>query len=208
MPPPARPLLTADRRSGLLLLDCTWLDGTARLLEPTTGDEMARTPLTPPGAPPGMAQAAQLLYLQHLELVLVAFERIPQVLGFNATDGVLRVELSGHAGEPPLLRHVEELDLVATGGRGTPEAPDFTVRLWRLHAADADEAALLRVADEAATGAGDWSWRDAQAQAQARAQAEVLPTLSVVCERVLVGHAGPLTDITFLPRARLLVTAA
>ena len=63
MPPPTRPLLTADRRSGVLLLDCTWLDGTARLLEPTTADEVGRTPLTPPGAPPGMAQAAQLLTL-------------------------------------------------------------------------------------------------------------------------------------------------
>ena len=182
MPPPARPLLTADCRSGVLLLDCTWLDGTARLLEPTTGDELGRTPLTPPGLEPGMAQAAQLLYLQHLELLLVAFERVPQVLGFDAADGALRVELSGHAGEPPLLRHVEELDLVATGGRGTPEAPDFTVRLWRLRAGDAGEAALL-------------------------GEAEAPPTLNVVCERVLVGHAGPLTDVIFLPRARLLVTA-
>ena len=182
MPPPARPLLTADCRSRHLLLDCTWLDGTVRLLEPTTGDEVGRTPLTPPGAPPGMAQAAQLLYLQHLELLLVSFERVPQVLGFDAADGELRVELSGHAGEPPLLRHIEELDLVATGGRGTPEAPDFTVRLWRLRAGDAGEAALL----------GD---------------AEAPPTLNVVCERVLVGHAGPLTDVIFLPRARLLVTA-
>jgi hypothetical protein len=79
MPPPTRPLLTADRRSGVLLLDCTWLDGTARLLEPTTADEVGRTPLTPPGAPPGMAQAAQLLHLQHLELLLVSFELVPQV---------------------------------------------------------------------------------------------------------------------------------
>ena len=182
MPPPARPLLTADCRSGHLLLDCTWLDGSVRLLEPTTGDEVGRTPLTPPGAAPGMVQAAQLLYLQHLELLLVSFERAPQVLGFDAAEGELRVELSGHAGEPPLLRHVEALDLVATGGRGTPEAPDFTVRLWRLRAGDAGEAALL-------------------------GEAETLPPLNVVCERVLVGHAGPLTDVIFLPRARLLVTA-
>ena len=134
--------------------------------------------------------------------MLASFELIPQILAFHAggdpgaaSGGALRAELSGHAGGPPLLRHVEEQDLIASGGRGTPDQPDHTVRLWRLQLAPTHGADGARAPPPPRAAWGGEG-------------AAPLPDVVVVCERVLTGHAGPLNDICFLPHARLLVSCA
>lgn len=183
---PSQPLLAVDEESQLVLLDCSWHDGTVRVLEPLSLDVLAAVSVSLPNEPPGTRRLHNLLYIECVQLIACAFEGTSQVIGFDGGNGEPRCQLGGHSGSPPLLRWLLRLQRLATLGGGSEpfgddsSSGDCSIRLWKLVAIPPAKGSLA----------------DGPAGVEA------------TCERVLLGHTAGLTDATFLPDSNLLVTCA
>ena len=183
---PTTSLIRVDEESQLLLFDCTWHDGTVRVLEPLSLDVLAQIGAAMPGEPPGTRRVAHMLYIEPVQLVLCSFEGVSSVIGYDGGSGECKLHLEGHSGSSPMLKWLLRPQRLATLGTGAPPfgdpeyGGDCTIRLWKL----------TTVAPRRDSGPGSVSGIDA------------------VCERVLHGHTGPLTDVAFLPEANLLVSCA
>ena len=88
--------------------------------------------------------------------------------------------MGGHTGGPPLIRGISDLELVASGGQGGGGGSGG--------GGGDSSVRLWRVLTVHQPGGGSY--------------------LDLACERVLSGHSDALTDIVFLPSARLLVTTS
>ena len=218
LPPPAmqsaptEPLIAVDEESQLLLFDCSWHDGTVRVLEPLSLDTLSSVSVALPGEPPGTRRVAHLAYIELVQLLLLSLEGSAAVLAFDAGSGALRAELGGHLGAPPRLQWLLRLQRLATLGGGTPPfgdasaGGDCSVRVWSLTPRRANPPP------------NDY-FAEVQRRAAAKREAEGKrgdpsgvgdgpPAIEVVCERVLTGHTAAVTDVTFLPDSALLVTSA
>ena len=197
-------LLTACPTSGLLMVNLSWCDGHVVFYEPLAADAIGKVTTAAPaqlhslpsaGAATASASASAtatgLLFLQSLELLLVAFDGLSPVFGFDTAVDGLAAQLGGHTGGPPLLCSASSLrravaetslleedqqsdELVVTGGA------DGSIRMWRLRR-------VLSASDGAAG-------------IRARVQAD--------CLVVLVGHTGRITCMCCLQGAALLASAS
>lgn len=135
-------LLTADAPSGLFLVNLSWCDGRVAFHEPLSADAVdtvsVTPPVEPPGppkptftptftptSPPGNTLATSLLYLQNLELLLVCFEGVSSVFGYDTAGGGVAAQLGGHTGGPPILCSISGLK--NTAGEGSPQGLNNTV---------------------------------------------------------------------------------
>ena len=132
---PPTPLIVVDEESQLVLLDCSWHDGTLRVLEPLSLDILSIVHASLPGEPPGLRRIAHMAYVELVQLVLISFDGSPAVLAFDAGSGSLRAELGGHIAAPPALRWILRMQRLATLGGGVAafnepgREKDCTVRL-------------------------------------------------------------------------------
>jgi hypothetical protein len=180
-------VVQVDEESQLVMLDCSWHDGSVRVLEPLSLDVLSAVGVAPPGEPPGVRRVHNLAYIEPVQMLACAFEGLVEVAGFDGSSGARRVHLGGHSGAPPLLRWLLRLQRLATLGGGAlpfgdgePSGGDGSIRLWKLSALAPARGGLA----------------DGPAGVEA------------TCERVLMGHTAAITDAVFLPDANLLVTCA
>ena len=194
---PPTPLVRVDEESQLLVFDCSWHDGTVRVLEPLSLDVLCPISACLPGEPAGSRRVAHMVYVEPVQLLLCSFEGATSVVGYDGSSGEIKLHLEGHSGSPPGLKWLLRPSRLATLGAGAPPFgdPEFggdcSIRLWRLTTVHPPKTTEYG----APLGGGMHHPSDG-------------PMVDAVCERVLLGHTGPITDVTFLPEANLLVSCA
>ncbi|KAL1510590.1 hypothetical protein AB1Y20_006891 [Prymnesium parvum] len=181
---PPRPLLSGGI-SELVLFNKTWLDGSVHLLEPGAGESLYQV-WPHPNAPQPEAVAP---FVDPLRTTPARRElHLAASLLFVGEANVL---LSAFDGEAAIRVHdVTSGRRVAELG-GHLDAPPLLRQLPHL--------SLVASAGQCAADCSIRLWRIRLTESS---------RLDLACDRVLLGHKMPLTDVAFLPDSRLLVSCS
>ena len=90
---PPTPLVRVDEESQLLVFDCSWHDGTVRVLEPLSLDVLCPISACLPGEPAGSRRVAHMVYVEPVQLLLCSFEGATSVVGYDGSSGEIKLHL-------------------------------------------------------------------------------------------------------------------